>query len=264
MQKNLIFINPRVATSFNGPETLVVLVDIADENRIENKQAFKDINKNNVIVIDHHRVAKQPQFALQHYTYIDSQASSASEIITEIIDLSNLKSKITPLVAQLLLDGIYLDTSIFQKHTSSKTFYACSLLEEWGASAEKSIVSLKMSEDIYNKVKLLNSNIYEIKPGYFLAYRDIEVSNDIIAIAADEILRVEGRKAAFVVAKLQGTNRYKLSARGINTNVQIIAEAVNGGGHFGSAAAESTEPLAVFVDNIKQAIVSVKNESNNN
>ncbi|EPJ15301.1 DHH family protein, partial [Chlamydia psittaci 01DC11] len=55
MQKNLIFINPRVATSFNGPETLVVLVDIADENRIENKQAFKDINKNNVIVIDHHR-----------------------------------------------------------------------------------------------------------------------------------------------------------------------------------------------------------------
>lgn len=264
MQKNLIFINPRVATSFNGLETLVVLVDIADENRIENKQAFKDINKNNVIVIDHHRVAKQPQFALQHYTYIDSQASSASEIITEIIALSNLKSKITPLVAQLLLDGIYLDTSIFQKHTSSKTFYACSLLEEWGASAEKSIVSLKMSEDIYNKVKLLNSNIYEIKPGYFLAYRDIEVSNDIIAIAADEILRVEGRKAAFVVAKLQGTNRYKLSARGINTNVQIIAEAVNGGGHFGSAAAESTEPLAVFVDNIKQAIVSVKNESNNN
>lgn len=115
-----------------------------------------------------------------------------------------------------------------------------------------------MSEDIYNKVKLLNSNIYEIKPGYFLAYRDIEVSNDIIAIAADEILRVEGRKAAFVVAKLQGTNRYKLSARGINTNVQIIAEAVNGGGHFGSAAAESTEPLAVFVDNIKQAIVSSK------
>jgi hypothetical protein len=46
--------------------------------------------------------------------------------------------------------------------------------------------------------------------------------------------------------------------------VQIIAEAVNGGGHFGAAAAESDEPLEVFIDNIKQAIVSVQNESNNN
>ena len=207
---------------------------------------------------------RNPTYALVNNFFIDSSASSASEIITEMIALSNNKDKINSLAAQLLLDGIYVDTNMFKKHISSKTFYACSLLEEWGASAEKSIISLKITEEIFNKVKKLNENLQEVKPGYFLSYADIDTTNDIIAIASDEILRVEGRKAAFVVGKLQGTNKYKLSARGVDTNVQIIAEAVNGGGHFGAAAAESDEPLEVFIDNIKQAIVSVQNESNNN
>ncbi len=248
----------------NDDNTLVILTDVADENRIENKNAFKNIKKNNIFVIDHHRILRNPTFLSSNNLYIDSSASSASEIVTEIIALTNNKNKINKTAAQFLLDGIYLDTSMFQKHTSSKTFYACSLLEEWGADAQKSTISLKMSEEIYDKVAQLKSNMQEIKPGYFLSYADIEASNDIIAIAAEEILRVEGRKAAFVVGKLEGTNRYKLSARGLDTNVQVIAEAVNGGGHFGAAAAESSEPLEVFVDNIKQAIVSVKNESNNN
>ncbi|TNK91629.1 hypothetical protein C4M98_06590, partial [Mycoplasmopsis pullorum] len=72
-----------------------------------------------------------------------------------------------------------------------------------------------------------------------------------------------GRHASFVVAKLSGTNKYKLSARGMNTNVQVICEAVGGGGHFSTAAAVTNEPLDVFVDNIKQAIVgSLRDESN--
>ena len=262
--KNNIFISARKATKLNDDNTLVILTDVADENRIENKNAFKNIKKNNIFVIDHHRILRNPTFLSSNNLYIDSSASSASEIVTEIIALTNNKNKINKTAAQFLLDGIYLDTSMFQKHTSSKTFYACSLLEEWGADAQKSTISLKMSEEIYDKVAQLKSNMQEIKPGYFLSYADIEASNDIIAIAAEEILRVEGRKAAFVVGKLEGTNRYKLSARGLDTNVQVIAEAVNGGGHFGAAAAESSEPLEVFVDNIKQAIVSVKNESNNN
>ena len=259
-----IFINHKKAIALNDDKTLVVIVDTSDETRIENKSAFKNILKSNIVVIDHHRIMRNPTYALVNNFFIDSSASSASEIITEMIALSNNKDKINSLAAQLLLDGIYVDTNMFKKHISSKTFYACSLLEEWGASAEKSIISLKITEEIFNKVKKLNENLQEVKPGYFLSYADIDTTNDIIAIASDEILRVEGRKAAFVVGKLQGTNKYKLSARGVDTNVQIIAEAVNGGGHFGAAAAESDEPLEVFIDNIKQAIVSVQNESNNN
>ena len=233
-----IFINHKKAIALNDDKTLVVIVDTSDETRIENKSAFKNILKSNIVVIDHHRIMRNPTDALVNNFFIDSSASSTSEIITEMIALSNNKDKINSLAAQLLLDGIYVDTNMFKKHISSKTFYACSLLEEWGASAEKSIISLKITEEIFNKVKKLNENLQEVKPGYFLSYADIDTTNDIIAIASDEILRVEGRKAAFVVGKLQGTNKYKLSARGVDTNVQIIAEAVNGGGHFGAAAAE--------------------------
>lgn len=97
-----------------------------------------------------------------------------------------------------------------------------------------------------------------MRQGYFLAAYDGEIPSDIISIIADELLRTQGRKAAIVVAKTPGKKEYKMSARGIETNVQLIAEAVGGGGHFGAAAAVSEEPLSIFVDNIVQAIASHK------
>ncbi|AZG68607.1 GGDEF domain-containing protein [Mycoplasma struthionis] len=259
-----IFISPKEARALSDDNTLVVICDTSDETRIENQLAFENIKKENIIVLDHHRITKNPDFAYHENLYIDSFASSASEIVTEIIAITNNQDKIDELTAQLLLNGIYLDTNTFQKQTTAKTFNAASILQEWGAKILVSVNTLKMQEEVYKVVKELISSMQEVKPGYFLAYKNIETSTDIISMAADEILRVNGRKAAFVVAKLSGTKKCKMSARGINTNVQIIAEAVNGGGHYGTAAAETSEPIELFVDNIKQAIVSVKDESNNN
>ncbi|RTZ68042.1 MAG: hypothetical protein DSZ21_02620 [Tenericutes bacterium] len=91
-----------------------------------------------------------------------------------------------------------------------------------------------------------------------MAYYDKVVPTDVVSMAADEILRTAGRKAAFVIAKMSDEKGYKLSARGIETNVQVIAEAVGGGGHFASAAARTKEPLKVFVENIRQAIIDKK------
>lgn len=259
-----VFINPTEATHLNDSQTLVVICDTSAENRIENKSAFKNIEKENIIVIDHHRLNSNPNFIYKENLYIDSLASSASEIVTEMIAITNNADKIDSATAQRLLDGIYLDTNNFKKQTSSKTFSAAALLEKWGAKISVSVNNLKFNEKVFGQVFELLENLAEIKPGYFLAYKDIFVSPDVISIAAEEILRVSGRKAAFVIGGLIGTKKYKMSARGIDTNVQLIAEEVNGGGHFGTAAAESDEKLEVFVDNLIQAIVSVKNESNNN
>lgn len=253
-----VFISPKEATNLNDKKTLVVICDTSDETRIENIQAFKDIDKENIIVIDHHRIGLNPKFAMRENLYIDSSASSASEIVTEIIAITNSDERIDVKTAQHLLNGIYLDTKNFQKQTSSKTFSAAALLEKWGAKISVSVNNLKFDEKIFEQVTELLENLEEIKDGFFLAYKNIPVAPDVISIAADEILRVNGRKAAFVVAKLPGLKRCKMSARGIETNVQLIAENVGGGGHFGTAAAESDEDIELFVNNLKQAIVSVK------
>ncbi|BDX52902.1 DHH family phosphoesterase [Metamycoplasma equirhinis] len=263
-EKNILFISPKEATNLNDGSTLVVLCDTSDEMRIENSNAFLNIIKENIFVIDHHRIARNPSYAIHENSYVDSSASSASEIVTEIIAITNNKDRINSKVAQALLDGIYLDTNNFQKQTTSKTFAAASILQEWGAKINLSVNALKMNEEMFECVQKLTETISEVTDGYYLAYQDMEVPIDIISIAANEILRVNGRKAAFVVAKLPNSKKYKLSARGVETNVQRIAELVGGGGHFNTAAAETEESLDTFIGNIKQAIVSVKNESNIN
>ncbi|MGX9340826.1 GGDEF domain-containing protein [Mycoplasma sp. 4044] len=261
-----IFITPKQATKLNSDSTMVLVVDCATEDRIENKNAFKNVSQDNIFVFDHHRISRSPDYVLKQNLYVDTGASSASEIVTEFIMFSHKQKAITNEAAQMLLDGIYMDTNRFLKTTSSRTFFAASFLEELGASSATSIETLKMDENVYEIVSKILSNLREVKPGYFLATYEGDVESDVVSIAADEILRIQGRKAAFVVAKIPGIKQYKMSARGIDTNVQIIAEAVNGGGHFAAAAAVSdeNEPMETFVDNIIQAIVSVKNESYNN
>ena len=167
----------------------------------------------------------------------------------------------------MLLNGIYLDTNQFKKSTSSRTFAAAALLEDWGANMQETLSIMKISSGTNEKIMKIVSESKEVKPGYWLSYTSDVVPIDVVSMAADEILKIEGRKAAFVVAQLPKKSQsdgtvYKLSARSMNVNVQLIAEAVGGGGHFNAAAAVSdsktNESLESFVDNITQAIISTK------
>lgn len=260
-----VFIKPSEANSLTNSSTIVILVDNSVLNRTDNPNAIVNAKIDNIFIFDHHRVGPSVDFCLRENRYIDPNASSASEIVSEIIMFTQENNAIDALTAQLLLNGIYLDTAQFTKSITPRAFSAASYLESLGAKGTISNEILKIDEKTYKIVSELLENIQEVKPGYYLAYKDIEVSNDIISIASNEILKISGRVASFVVAKQENTNLYKLSARGINTNVQIICEDVGGGGHFGTAAAVTDEPLDVFIDNIIQAIVGGKtNESDIN
>ncbi|UUD36393.1 DHH family phosphoesterase [Mycoplasmopsis citelli] len=260
--------NMETLTKMTNENTLVVLVDNSDVQRTDNPDALKNTDRNNVFVLDHHRIGKSIDYCPVTNIYIDTGASSASEIVTEIISFIENKVIIDPVTAQLLLNGIYLDTNQFSKSVSQRAFAAAGYLEAKGAKGSIAGEILKIDNETRKTVDLILKNLTEVKEGFFLAYSNIEASNDTISIAADEILKIKGRVASFVVAKLKGSKekaKYKLSARGINTNVQIICESVGGGGHFNSAAALSQEDLNVFVDNIKHAIIMTgakKNESN--
>ncbi|VEU76182.1 DHH family phosphoesterase [Mycoplasmopsis columboralis] len=259
-----------VLTKMTNEKTMVVFVDNSDVARTDNPHALVNTDRNNVFVLDHHRVGKSVDYCPRTNVYIDTTASSASEIVTEIISFIENKVNISTTAAQLLLNGIYLDTSQFSKSVSQRAFAAAGYLESKGARGSVAGEILKIDNKTRETVENILKNLTEVKPGFFLAYSNIEASNDTISIAANEVLKIKGRVASFVVAKLKESkvpNTYKLSARGINTNVQIICESVGGGGHFGVAAAVSQEELSVFVDNIRHAIIMTgerKNESNFN
>lgn len=257
-----VFIKPKKATLLNNANTLVILLDTAEKARIENPDAFKYINKDNIFIFDHHGVTSgKPDFLTYGNDYIDTLASSTCEIITEFIALNSYDDKIvSPLVAQMLLNGIYMDTVQFKKSSSSKTFNAASILSSWGASVEEAINILKISEEDFTIINEVIKSLEEVKPGYFLAAIDKAIESNLISIATDYLLNIYKRQAVFVIAKLPNSNVYKMSARSLpNTNVQHIAELVGGGGHFSAAAAQSTtETFLEFKDNVINAITGRK------
>ncbi|MCP4336772.1 MAG: hypothetical protein GY679_02900 [Mycoplasma sp.] len=251
-----VFLKPHLSNSYMKKSTMVVICDVADPERTENPYALVNIPRKNIFIFDHHRVSELPKGVLKTNTYIDASVSSASEIITELIQYAKINLKPSLTAAQLLLSGIYLDTKIFQKKVSSRTFAAASWLEIFGAKAEDAVDLLKFSEENSNLIRKILSNLEEVKPGYYIASYPYEADSDVVASAADEILRTQGRLAAFVIAKVPGKKLFKMSSRSVGVNVQIIAEEVGGGGHFSAAAATSEEPLLIFKDNITQAIIS--------
>lgn len=263
-----IFISPSKANSLTDKKTLVVILDCSDSSRVENPKVFVKPLPNNIFIFDHHRVSKLDEVLVDLNVFIESTASSTCEIITELIAFNQLKSILSTNTIQMLMNGLYMDSNQFQKSTSSKTFFAASLLGEWGAKSDESIAILKISNDIHELIQKILGNLREIKEGYWLTSYNEVVPTDVVSMAADEILKIDGRRAAFVIAKQEKRHAsdndvFKLSARGIKTNVQIIAEEVGGGGHFSAAAAfsdsKSKETIEIFTDNVIQAIISNRN-----
>ncbi|WP_406613426.1 DHH family phosphoesterase [Mycoplasma corogypsi] len=250
-------------SELTNEKTMVVLVDTSDPRRTDNENALVNAARENIFIFDHHRYAFPIDFCPKTNRYIETSSSSASEIVTEVLTYLDHKVNLTEPAAQMLLNGIYLDTSQFTKSVTPRTFKAAGWLEAKGAKSNISSEVLKIDQNTQDLVNEILENTTEVKKGYFLAYSELETTNDIISIAANQLLNIRGRIASFVVAKLKDEGLYKLSARGIETNVQIICEAVGGGGHFSTAAANSNEDLETFVDNIKQAIISARKEEYN-
>ncbi|MBG0730640.1 DHH family phosphoesterase [Mycoplasma sp. 'Moose RK'] len=271
--KKDIFISPTVASKITeaskvNDSCLVILVDVSDLERIENPKAFDHINLENVFVFDHHGISSKMQGLLELVNdYIDVSSSSTCEIITHLILLTfHSDLTIDQEWAQILLNGLYVDSSQFKKTATSSTFTAVSSLVRWGARTIKTAEFLKLTESESKIIKEIIEKAIEVKPGFFLSSLDKEIDSDLVSIACEQILLVKGRQAAFVVAKLPQQKSYKMSARSLeDVNVQYIAEQVGGGGNFASAAAYSTvESFNEFVENIKLAINRREYESNSN
>ncbi len=190
------------------------------------------------IIIDHHRRSEQfPDNVLT--SYIESQASSTCEMMTELLQASNVSIPIYEMEATIMYLGILVDTARFKQHTSERTFQAAGILRSWGANAETAEKALQESYDEYRKRSQLIEKASAYKDKYLIDVLPSPVSRTELSQISDALLKFKGCQAAFTIGINENNGHTAISARSDGSvNVQKIMEKLNGGGHFAAAAAE--------------------------
>ena len=232
---NNLFVDPEEARFSITPETLLIICDTHTPNLVESLEVYERCKT--VVVIDHHRkMVNHIDNAVIFYH--EPYASSASEMVTELIQYMGDNCRISSVVAQALLSGIMLDTRNFVLKTGVRTFEAAAYLRRIGADT---IVVRKLfasTLDSYQrKTRIVNAaQIYKS-----CAVAESDFSSDDMRIvapqAADELLGIDGVDGSFVLYEAGGC--INISARSMGAiNVQLIMEKLGGGGHHTMAGAQ--------------------------
>lgn len=231
------FIYEDQALDIASEGTLIVIVDTNKPSMVISEKLLSKMTK--VVVIDHHRRGEET-IENPILSYVEPYASSAAELITELIEYHPTTNKIEKIEATALLAGIMVDTKMFTNRTGVRTFDAASYLKLHGA--DMGLINNIFKEDMDSIVERnrLIEQVYFYKEGYAITKGVQGDSTDrvIVAKAADSLLSVDKVEASFVIASGQG-NKVNISARSSgDVNVQLIMEKLNGGGHLSNAAAQ--------------------------
>ncbi len=231
-----VFIDNKEASSKISKDSLLIVVDTHKVSYVQNPDLLNKTE--NIIVIDHHR--KSPDFIENtKLTFQEVYASSAAELVTEILQYVDRKVEIKTIEAESLYGGIMVDTKNFTFKTGVRTFEAAAFLRKKGVDIIKvkkwfqaDLDSYNVIADIVKNAELINESIaisiYE-EPG--------KDANTICAKAADELLTISNITASFVIGNT-GEN-ICISGRSIgDINVQVILEKLGGGGHITLAGAQ--------------------------
>ncbi len=229
------FMEPREALGQITDNSLLIIVDTHNKDILESAELYQAARY--VIVIDHHR--KNVNFIenaviFHHEPY----ASSASEMVTEIVQYFRLDTEISAAYADALLSGIMLDTKNFVMRTGVRTFEAAAYLRKIGADTievkslfSNTISMYSMRSQIVSHAELYKNNAISVVK---ISQPDVRV---LASQAADELLSIQGVEASFVIYLAE--KGVSISARSMgNVNVQVIMEQLGGGGHQTMAAAQ--------------------------
>lgn len=223
-----MFLSPEDALNFIGEKTLLIIVDTHNPDFVDSKELYEKCK--HVVVIDHHR--KMVNFIDKAVIfYHEPYASSASEMVTELIQYFGENLKISAPEAEALLAGIMLDTKNFVMRTGVRTFEAAAFLRKLGADTVAVRNLFSSSIETYQQKSRLVANA-ELYHNCAIATSDIKAEEIRMAApqAADELLGISGVSASFVLFELNGV--VNVSARSLgNFNVQVIMEKLGGGGH---------------------------------
>lgn len=229
-----IFISGQDALLMADNRSILIVVDTNRPDQVECKPLLEAISK--VCVVDHHRRAADyinPVVVNLHETY----ASSASELVTELLVYSVEKQDVLPIEAKSLMAGICLDTKFFNVRTGERTFEAAAVLRRLGADTTE--VKKLLQNDFQGTMAkyqiIKSSRLY--RQEIAIAALNTTTTRVLAAQAADELLNISGITASFVL--YPDEDQVIISARSIGSaNVQMILEPLGGGGNAATAGAQ--------------------------
>jgi c-di-AMP phosphodiesterase-like protein len=212
----------------------LVVVDTNRPDQVEYKHLLESMNK--VCVIDHHRRAADyiESVVVNHH---EPYASSASELVTELLQYAVDKSDVLPIEAKSLLAGIFLDTKSFHVRTGERTFETAAYLRQLGAEPVevKKLLQNDFQDTIAKYQIIKSARLY--RQEIAIAALNSGTTRPLAAQAADELLNIQGISASFVL--YPDGEQVIISARSIGTtNVQMILEPLGGGGNAATAGAQ--------------------------
>jgi c-di-AMP phosphodiesterase-like protein len=229
-----VFISAQEALLKCDNRSTLIVVDTNRPDQVESKALLESIYK--VCVVDHHRRAADyisPVVVNLH----EPAASSASELVTELLQYAVERDDVLPVEAKALMAGIFLDTKSFNVRTGERTFEAAAYLRQMGADTVEAKKLLQ--NDFHHTMEK-----YQIIKSARLYGQEIAISalnsttsRTLAAAAADELLNISGISASFVL--YPDGDRVIVSARSIGrANVQVILEPLGGGGNSATAGAQ--------------------------
>ena len=230
------FIDPKGALPIVSKKTLCIVVDTYQTGLVESKEILEKCGK--VAVIDHHRKGVgfiENADLVCHEPY----ASSASELVTEFLQyVGDRDDKPNRIEAEGLLSGIMLDTRDFTLHTGVRTFEAAAALRRYGAETERVRQLFDVSMVEYTTKAMLVSEAQMYRGCAITVSGEVAPEARVaIAQAANDLLTIQNVEASFVAVQVGGG--VNISARSLGAvNVQVIMEALGGGGHQTMAAAQ--------------------------
>ena len=250
-----VIINKSEALAEIDSDSLLIVVDTHKKNYVEVPELLEKTNR--IVIIDHHRRSTD-YIENATLTFQEVYASSAAELVTEIVQYSEQEIRLKPIEVEALYAGIMMDTKNFTFKTGVRTFEAAAYLRKCGVDIIKvkkwfqsDLENYNIISDIVRKSELVNDSI-----AISIYDSEDEDAGLICAKAADELLTIADVTASFVLGNVG--EKVCISGRSIgDINVQVILEKLGGGGHITLAGAQIE---GMTLEEVKQELIIRINE----
>ncbi len=245
-------------------QSLLVIVDHSKPSLSESQEVYEAL-KDRVVIIDHHRrgeeFPEEPQLV-----YVESYASSTSELVTELFEYQPRRAQgLRRLEATAMLAGIQIDTKSFTLRSGTRTFDAASYLRAVGADGNLLQDFMKETVDSYrNRAHLIERAKIHGPVAIAVGEDDVQYDSVVAAQAADSLLQMIGVTSSYVITR-RDNDTVAVSARSTGiVSVQLVMEAMGGGGHLSNAATQVKDTSTESVYELLLAEINKEDDEQEN